>query len=786
MSLVVERLEDGVYSHALDLTKVETGLRQRMLGHLKEMEVDLIDQLQSEFLTDFRRERLEGLLAQTRQTIDNAHVQIRSMMNGFVGDFARTEEAANIAILNQSVGVPLFSTAITPTQLAVITSNVAVQGGPLGEWLGASGRLSENTKKAFADQVRLGVSQGESIQDIVKRVRGESTGRRTSYRTASGQLRYRTEFQGGVLPIQTRQAKALVRTSVHEVANRVRDQVYENNNDIIKVIESVATLDSRTTQLCASYDGLRFYSVSKKPVNHKKKYLQVPRHWQCRSTFIPVLAELNELDRLAEEQGLELPEEVRASVDGPVPTATNMDTWLRGKNESFQRGIIKNQGKLNLWRSRKVSLKDLTDNDGQVLSLSQLQELAEQRSIESALPRVPRTRKRVQTPEIPDTQKPFVTSFDAHEGNVFGQIRSTIELGEQVARDRGTKEYLQKDFLEIGKNALEKFGKSKKSLKGLGLTASGSELISPIYKSILKNSKDLVQELDSDGLNDIKIMSKQFQKAQKDAKKIGPKLDKEIASGKITIGQAQEMAEAPKKAMAEARNHLSYLAEDIKRFLVSRSKVTATEVKAFLDNLEYDGMAESIQDLRGNLKEAFILGQGRGATSLKKLKYDRERAYATQAGDINVGSASRRTIFHEFAHHIEFESEEINKAALYFRDKKAKKLKSGDKDSRGLQERAPKRKLSSITGNKNYGASEVAYDDDYISAYVGKEYDTRNIYRTAQGAKTGVYTDLKIDSIAPTEVLSMGFEHFSNIEDMVELMLRDPEHFFFTLGSILR
>ena len=389
MSLVMNRLEDGVYSHAIDLTKIETELRQKVLGHLVEMEKDLTSQLQSELITDFKRQRLEGLLSQTRQTIATAHQQIKATVQSYLNDFSKFEEKANIDMLNQAVGVPVFSVMMTPQQLSVIASNVMVQGGPLGEWLGSSGSLSETTKRQFANQIRMGVAQGEPIQDIVKRIRGNPTGKRYSYRTASGKLRYNVEFEGGVLPIQTRQAKAMVRTSVHEVSNRVRDGVYEENAEIIKVIESVATLDSRTTPLCASYDGLRFYTTSKKPVGgHKKKFLQVPRHWQCRSTYIPILAELNELDKLAKKQGLEVPEPVRAAVDGLQPTATDMDTWLKNKSVAFQNKLIESKAKADLWRDGKIRLRDLTDNQGKVRTLAQLESRYAQTACTSPTPAV--------------------------------------------------------------------------------------------------------------------------------------------------------------------------------------------------------------------------------------------------------------------------------------------------------------------------------------------------------------------------------------------------------------
>ena len=79
----------------------------------------------------------------------------------------------------------------------------------------------------------------------------------------------RGQFRGGVIQAQTRQATALVRTAVNQVANRAHQEVYQANSDITKKYRYVATLDNRTTMICASLDGREFRVLDGQQPNPK-------------------------------------------------------------------------------------------------------------------------------------------------------------------------------------------------------------------------------------------------------------------------------------------------------------------------------------------------------------------------------------------------------------------------------------------------------------------------------------------------------------------------------------
>jgi SPP1 gp7 family putative phage head morphogenesis protein len=110
------------------------------------------------------------------------------------------------------------------------------------------------------------------------------------------------------------QTKAIVRTLITEVTNDISLAVYAQYPEITQRYQYVATLDTRTSDICIGLDGKTF-EYGKGPVP--------PQHINCRSVIIPRLP------------GVSL-EGTRASKDGPVPASLNYSQWLRGQSLNVQ------------------------------------------------------------------------------------------------------------------------------------------------------------------------------------------------------------------------------------------------------------------------------------------------------------------------------------------------------------------------------------------------------------------------------------------------------------------
>ncbi|MEM8603251.1 MAG: phage minor head protein [Cyanobacteria bacterium P01_H01_bin.121] len=155
------------------------------------------------------------------------------------------------------------------------------------------------------------------------------------------------------------------------------------------------------------------------------------------------------------------------------------------------------------------------------------------------------------------------------------------------------------------------------------------------------------------------------------------------------------------------------------------------------------------------MTEFYQLTRGKAATKLKDIRKARgrsgNRAWASPDGQLNVGLKNsrgdrRRVLFHELGHFVEFADERLAEAARAWIRSKAT---------------GPLTSLRSLTG-RNYASSEVAFPDDFVNPYVGKSYGENG----------------------PTEVVSMGLEHFVSPEKMLDLYRKDRDHFLLVLGMI--
>lgn len=367
---VVSRMEDGVFDHAIDINRFEEGMKRRTIGFLKEMSDD-ISRLLSDSPTLLQADRLNSLLGQVDGVIADAHKSAKVDMRNQLIDFAPIEEKATTKIMNDSLEADLFSPKMTSMQLQAVVDDSLIRGALGSKWWD---RLEENTKNKITKGIQLGIAEGESMSQIKTRLLGKTTGQFETYEVG-GKTRRRMKRVGGWIQASNREAEAVIRTSVHSVASNVRDKTYLANLDVIDQIQSVATLDGRTTPICASYDGLRWTADGHKPVGgHGKAYLPTPRHWNCRSTHVPVLGELDKLDAIAKTKGIKIPPATRASVQGKVPALTKMDDWLLIQPEVTQNKLLGGVAKGDLYRKGfgTFKVKDFTGRRGDPLNIEDL------------------------------------------------------------------------------------------------------------------------------------------------------------------------------------------------------------------------------------------------------------------------------------------------------------------------------------------------------------------------------------------------------------------------------
>ena len=248
--------------------------------------------------------------------------------------------------------IKFTSTDLDAGTKRAIADDVLVQGArPLSWWR----KQSNDMHTKFMNEMRTSIENGESVQRAATRVRGGTV---------------RGVQVPGIMKATKAQANTLARTAINKVSNEARIQSFAANDRVIKALKQISTLDAVTSQTCIAYDGQVWENTArKKPVPPSTLPFNQgpPRHFNCRSTLVPVLKSWKELGIDADE----LSPSTRASMDGQVPADTTMDAFLRGKSKSFQDERL-GKVKARLWRSKKISLSQLVDFRGNPLTDDQL------------------------------------------------------------------------------------------------------------------------------------------------------------------------------------------------------------------------------------------------------------------------------------------------------------------------------------------------------------------------------------------------------------------------------
>jgi len=376
---------DAVLRHQVDVRRYTAGVNKQVATLLEKADAELVEKLRARLAKfegkplDVTSERWKALLADIRDWRHSALQDYKDLTRKELGEFSVHEGQANTTMLNNSVGlVDVEFASVAGAQLRAIITSQPFQGRLLNDWF--------NTLEA-ADQVRLvqaiqlGMTQGETIDDIVRRVVGT--------REAG--------YADGILSITRRDAQGIVRTAVNFVSNEARDSVLEENDDIVTAKIWVSTLDGRTTPICQANDG-KGTPIGNNELPKGVQPLQPPgitppAHFNCRSTMVgyidgvglvgkrPYVSDTRtrksrEADFEAEAATTGRPiQDIRqdwadANV-GDVPSATNYNDWLKGQSAQFQDEVLgPTRGKL--FREGGVTLDQFVDRSGNELTIEQL------------------------------------------------------------------------------------------------------------------------------------------------------------------------------------------------------------------------------------------------------------------------------------------------------------------------------------------------------------------------------------------------------------------------------
>ena len=312
MATANEKLQIAAIDHSHDVIRYQNQVVYKVIALLNRTDKDLFIQLTAALqqlpVSQFTVDRLDSLLASVRQINSAAYQKIRHDLQTELADLVAYEQGYQQQLFQNTLPVTFEVSAAPVAQVVSSAMARPFQGRLLSEWM--AGLEAEKAAK-IRDAIRIGYVEGQTIQEMVQRIKGTKA----------------RQYQDGILEITRRNAETIVRTAVSHTANHTRQKFAEANDDLVKGVKWLSTLDGKTSDVCISRDS-KVYPVDSGP--------RPPAHFNCRSTTTFVLKSFRELNIDLKE----LPEGSRSSMDGQVPASMTYNEWLKGKDAKFQDKVL--------------------------------------------------------------------------------------------------------------------------------------------------------------------------------------------------------------------------------------------------------------------------------------------------------------------------------------------------------------------------------------------------------------------------------------------------------------
>lgn len=365
-----QRILQDSLRNALSFRGLEDEALERLVGILNAAHGDLVRKLERRLLrlgtvgqqlpgrgADTTR-RLRRLHDELVATIRAAYAQLGREAPAELRTFARKVVAAEAKSLEGALPFQFSATRPAAAVLGTLVTDHPFDGRLLKDWVS---KLAADHAAAVRAQIDIGIAQGETVDQIVRRVRGRAVGRHQF--EWKGKKRWFVRYEGGVIDTSNRHATAMVRTAFMHVHALAREETHKANEDLIRGYIWDATLDDRTCEYCQKRHGKR-YSKAHRPIGHALEWGGGPgkaHYGGCRCQRIPVLAAAGDVEQAL---GVSLDRGEKAAMNGPVEWPETYDDWLRGQDLETQTLALRSSARARWFRSNpKASIDDAWAQD---------------------------------------------------------------------------------------------------------------------------------------------------------------------------------------------------------------------------------------------------------------------------------------------------------------------------------------------------------------------------------------------------------------------------------------
>lgn len=315
-------LRDAIVRHQVYLQRLAKGIGAKVRALLDDTEEDMARMIRDRLANasgldtpadvkrmQFLLQMIERVRSEAWQTLDATwQSELEALVKAEPNFMAKQLDVTSPVVLD--IALPEVK------RLKQIVKAMPFEGKTLREW---SQTLADTDLTRIKKQVQLGMSHGESSDDIARRIVGTAKLKGTD----------------GVTQITRDNAEAITRTAVNFVSNQARNEMAKLNKDILDEEMFIATLDSRTTAICRSLDG-NIYDVGKGPIP--------PLHFRCRSTRVAVFNQtvIGTRPTRGHTDQLLLREWSKANgINPPLTSRDDLPHGTKGKFDAFSRKRIR-------------------------------------------------------------------------------------------------------------------------------------------------------------------------------------------------------------------------------------------------------------------------------------------------------------------------------------------------------------------------------------------------------------------------------------------------------------
>jgi len=327
-----DKIEDAVTRHQVFIMRYSQG-RERLADDYVEKLIEAVTERLGADIATVSPARLDQIIAEVAEEIKSQSEEYEKSVVDEMLEFIGYESEFNVNLLeNAAAAVAVTAPALAILQAAMLLRRMPLEPDRSYTINEALQEYSGRKSRQIVQTIRDGVTLGQTSEEITSNIKN-------------------------LTKLQQRQAATLARTVTNYTSVQAREVVMRENPDITNSYRWIATLDGRTSLICASRDQQIFKESNESP--------KPPAHFNCRSTIAPVI-EGDSADQFRPALGNSGAQQVSKS--------TRYETWLRRQSRAFQTEVL-GVTRAKLFREGRISIGRFVDAQGATLTLDQLRKL---------------------------------------------------------------------------------------------------------------------------------------------------------------------------------------------------------------------------------------------------------------------------------------------------------------------------------------------------------------------------------------------------------------------------